>query len=60
MNVKKRIPIGCQVDTDTYNWLKAAQAKLQMESFGKVSMAAVVKDILRRAQEDKTYGDIEV
>lgn len=56
----KKIPIGCQVDRDVYDWLQAARAHLQKTSVGNVSLAAVLKDTIRRAREEKVYGDIQV
>ncbi len=56
----KKIPIGCQVDRGTYDWLQAVRHKLQRDSVGNVSLAAVFKDMIRRAKEEGIYGDIQV
>jgi len=57
---KKKIAIGCQVDKETYDWIQAVKHHLQRDSVGNVSAAAVFKDILKRAREEKVYGDIQV
>jgi hypothetical protein len=60
MATQKKVPIGCPVDRETYDWLQAVRSRLQKDSVGNVSLAAVIKDILKRAREDEIYGDIRV
>jgi hypothetical protein len=55
---KERLAIGCNVDRPTYDWLQAVRSKLQKDSFGNVSMAQILKDILKKAQQRKFYGEV--
>lgn len=57
---EKKIAIGCMIDREIYDWLQAVRGKLQKNNVGNVSLAAVIKNVLKRAKEDKLYGEVDV
>lgn len=51
--------VSCRFEKDDYEWLQQVKIHLQKNNVGTVTDSAILRDIVKKAQDGEIYGKLE-